>query len=74
MSVQDDEIDQSLRGLPDVSPPPELAARVHARARAAFEAGGAGRVARLATAAAVVAAVAVYLTWAVRFLGALAST
>jgi hypothetical protein len=58
--------------LPEVALPPELAARVHRRARAAFAGGeGARRAARIATATAVVSAVAVYLAWAVDFLMAL---
>ncbi|HVU49711.1 MAG TPA: hypothetical protein VHL80_03435 [Polyangia bacterium] len=71
--MNDDEIERRVRALPEVPLPPALAARVHRRARAELEAGGAGRLAALATAAAVVSAIAVYLAWAVRFLRALAS-
>jgi hypothetical protein len=70
MSTED--VDRWVRALPAAPLPEALAARVHERARAAFEGGGAGRAARVATAAAVVSAVAVYLSWAVQFLSALA--
>jgi len=66
------DLDRRLRALPDVPLPPALAAHVHARAHAELAARGAGRLAAFATATAVVSAIAVYLTWAVRFLSALA--
>jgi hypothetical protein len=69
----DDDIDSRVRELPDVPLPAAFAARVHARARAELHARGAGRLVRVATTTAVVSAVAVYLTWAVRFLSALAT-
>jgi hypothetical protein len=72
MTTTDDEIDQRVRALPAVPLPPALTARVLARARAELEPRSAGRVASLATATAVVSAIAVYLAWAVRFLSALA--
>jgi hypothetical protein len=70
---REDDVDRRLRALPDVPLPAALAARVHARARAAFD-GAAPRPRRggIATAAAVVSAVAIYLAWAVQFLSALA--
>jgi hypothetical protein len=74
MTMTDDDIDSRVRALPEAPLPTALAARVHARARAAFEGRGGGRVTGVATAAAVVSAVAVYLAWAVQFLRALART
>jgi hypothetical protein len=70
--TNEDEIDRRLRGLPEIPLPPALGARVHARARAELEGARAVRFASLATATAVISAIAVYLTWAVRFLSALA--
>jgi hypothetical protein len=68
-----EDIDERIRALPSPPLSPALAARVHARARAAFEESAAPRrAAGLATAAAVVSACAVYLAWAARFLTALA--
>jgi hypothetical protein len=54
--------------------PPDLAARVHARALAAFATPERppGLLAGAVTAVAVLAATAVYLTWAIDFLSALA--
>jgi hypothetical protein len=72
---REDDVDRRLRALPDAALPAALAARVHARARAAFdgEAPGPGRpFAGIATATAVVSAIAIYLAWAVQFLSALA--
>jgi hypothetical protein len=74
MRTAEDDIDSRVRALPEPPLPAALAAGVHARARAAFEERGGGRVAGIATAAAVVSAVAVYLAWVVRFLSALAGT
>jgi hypothetical protein len=69
----DAEVDERIRALPAPSPPAALAARVHARALAALEEGGArGRAARVVTGFAVVSACAIYLAWALRFLSALA--
>lgn len=72
--MTDEELDFRIRALPEAPLPVAFAARVQGRAAAVFAGEArAGRVAGLATAAAVVSAVAVYLTWAVRFLSALAS-
>ena len=73
---REDEIDRRLRALPDAPLSAALAARVQARARAAFELEDhpRGRLARIGTATAVVSAVAIYLAWAVQFLSALART
>ena len=74
---REDDVERRLRALPAAPLPAALAARVHARARAAFE-GEARRPNRrftgLATATAVVSAVAIYVAWAVQFLSALAGT
>ena len=71
--TMDRRIDEGLRAWPDAPLPPALAARALERARATFEGEGrAGRAARLATATAVVSAIAIYLAWAVEFLSALA--
>jgi hypothetical protein len=67
-------LDERLRALPAPPLPPALSSRVGALARAALAEGRgpAGRAAGLATAAAVVSAIGLYLSWAVRFLSALA--
>jgi hypothetical protein len=71
--VTDEELDLRIRALPHAPLSAALAARVHARAWDAFEGGsGVGRLARIATAAAVTSAVTIYLAWAVEFLNALA--
>jgi hypothetical protein len=71
--LTEEELDESLHAiLPAPALPPALAARVHDHARAVFERAGAPRrVAVVATATAVVSAVALYLAWAVQFLNAL---
>ena len=74
---REDDVDRRLRALPDAPLPAALAARVHARARAAFDGEAPGprrRFGGIATATAVVSAVAIYLAWAVQFLSALART
>jgi hypothetical protein len=73
--MTDEELDARIRALPEAPLPAALEARVHGRAAAVFAGDGrASRVARVLTATAVVSAVAVYLTWAVQFLNALASS
>jgi hypothetical protein len=77
MTTQDERgaaVDQRIRALPEPALPPALAARVGVLARAALAEGRApaGRAAGLATTAAVVSAVGLYLSWAVRFLSTLA--
>jgi hypothetical protein len=73
--MKDEQLDGHLRAWAEVPLPAALSARTLAHARAAFESAGqarARRVGALATTAAVVSAVAIYLTWAVEFLSALA--
>ena len=73
MTIDEDDLDRRIRAWSDAPLPPALATRTLARARATFSGGGrAGRVARLATATAVVSAIAIYLAWAVQLLNALA--
>jgi hypothetical protein len=69
----DDELLRRVHALPDPALPAALAARTHDVARRAFErANKGGGLAAAATATAVVTAIAIYLTWAIQFLGALA--
>jgi hypothetical protein len=71
--MTDEELDASIRALPEAPLPAALAAHVHSQAGAVFA--GEARVRRVAgivTATAAVSAVALYLTWAVQFLNALA--
>jgi hypothetical protein len=72
MKELDDGLDERLRAWAEVPLPAALSARTLTQARAAFESGRAGRWGALATAAAVVSAVATYLAWAVQLLSALA--
>jgi len=70
--MTDDEIARGLEAW-DVPLPPALEARVYARARAELEGEGrARRAAAFAAAGGCVVACAVYLTWCVRFVDALA--
>ena len=73
-NVNDAEIDRRIGALPFTPLPPFLAARARERAAAAFVRGERppSRLAGVGTALAVVSAIAVYLTWAIDFLGALA--
>ena len=68
---RDEELDAQLRALPEAHLSAALAARVHGAARAMFERGD-GRAAGIATAAAVVSAVAIYHRVGRRALSALA--
>jgi hypothetical protein len=71
--MTDEELDAKIRALPEAPLPAAFAARVHGRATAVFaDPARAGRVAGIVTATAVASAVALYLTWAVQFLSALA--
>jgi hypothetical protein len=70
--MNDERLDERLRAWADAPLPGALSARTRAQARAAFEGGRGGRWGTLATAAAVVSAVATYFAWAVQFLSALA--
>jgi hypothetical protein len=73
-NMNDEELDRRIGALPLAPLPPFLAARVRERAAAAFVRGERppSRLASVGTAVAVVSAIAVYLTWAIDFLGALA--
>jgi hypothetical protein len=73
--MNDDDLFARVRTLPTQVLTPEFSARVSAQASALFAQGaraGAGAFAGRATAAALVSAVAIYLTWAVDFLNVLA--
>jgi hypothetical protein len=70
--MNDDELHRRFEALPAPPLPPRLAAAVLGRARAEFEGRGASRFVAAAAAVGAVAAICVYLTWAVAFLGALA--
>jgi len=72
--MTDEELDARIRALPEAPLTAALAARVQSQAGAVFAGEARVRwVAGIVTATAVVSAVALYLTWAVQFLNALAS-
>jgi hypothetical protein len=75
MTGDDLDLSTGLRGLPTQALTPEASDRVYRQASAVFTGQALARAAPFAgpaTATAVVSAVAIYLTWAVDFLNALA--